>query len=61
MHWLQMFLVAWLSVGTATVVFLFWLWRRTAVAVKDPVKLGPLPPQRAEFGANNLSNELRSA
>jgi hypothetical protein len=60
MHLLQMFLVAWLSLGTATLAFLFWLWRRTAAAVQDPVNPGSLPPQRAEFAGNNLS-KLRSA
>jgi hypothetical protein len=61
MHWLGMFLLAWLSLGTATLAFLFWLWRRTAAAVQNPVKLGSLTPQRAEFGTNNLSSEFRSA
>jgi hypothetical protein len=61
MHWLQMFFLAWLSVGTATLIFLFWLWRRTAAAVKDPIKLSAVPPQRPDFATNKLSNELRSA
>jgi hypothetical protein len=61
MHWLQMFLLGWLSVGIITVVFLFWLSQRTASTVNDPVKPVSLSPQRAELGANNLSTELRSA
>jgi hypothetical protein len=61
MHWLQMFLMGWLSVGIAIVGFLFWLCQRTASNLNDPVKLASLPPQRAELGASNLSGELRSA
>lgn len=61
MHWLQMFLLAWLSVGMVTLIFLFWVLRRSAAAVKDPIKFSAVPPQRTEFVTNNLSNELRSA
>jgi hypothetical protein len=63
MHWLQVFLLGWLSFGLATVVFMFWLCKRTAAAHKDKdtVKAGSLSPQRAEFGASELSSELRSA
>ena len=59
MHWLRMFLLAWLSLGTVTLVFLFWLCKRTA-AVKDPIKLRLLSPSDPEFGASTLSNRLRS-
>ncbi len=61
MHWLRMFLLAWLSLGTVTLVFLFWLCKRTAAAVKDPIKLRSLSPSEPEFGASNLSSKLRSA
>jgi hypothetical protein len=61
MHWLQMFLLGWLSLGIATVAFLFWLCQRTASNLGDPAKSASLPPQRVELGANNLSSELRSA
>jgi len=61
MHWVRMFLELWLSFGTVTVIFLFWLCRRTAGNVIDPVKVGSLPPQRAEFAGSKLSSELRSA
>ncbi len=61
MHWVWMFLFIWLSLGVATVAFLFWLCKRTAANVNGPVKLGSFPPQRAEFAGNNLSSELRSA
>ena len=60
-HWLRMFLLAWLSLGTVTLVFLFWLCKRTAAAVKDPIKLGSLSPSESEFGTSNLSSKLRSA
>jgi hypothetical protein len=56
-----MFLLAWLSLGTVTLVFLFWLCKRTAAAVKDPIKLGSLSPSEPEFGTSNLSSKLRSA
>lgn len=61
MHWVWMFLLGWLSLGIVTVGFFFWLCKRTAATVNDPVKVGSLPPQRTEFGGNNLSSELRSA
>jgi len=62
MHLLQVFLLGWLSIGVATVVFMFWLCKRTAAAVKDPATLSSLPSARAEMGASNeLSGELRSA
>jgi hypothetical protein len=61
MHWLQMFLLGWLSLGIFTVVFLFWLCQRTASIAHDPSKSASLPPQRAELATNNLSSELRSA
>jgi hypothetical protein len=56
-----MFLLAWLSLGTVTFVFLFWLCKRTAAAVEDPIKLGSLSPREPEFGTSNLSSKLRSA
>jgi hypothetical protein len=58
MHWLQVFVLGWLSFGLLTVVFMFWLCKRTA-ALKDMAR--PLSPQRAEFGGSELSSELRSA
>jgi hypothetical protein len=61
MHWLQMFLLGWISLGIATVIFLFWLCQRTATNVKDPVKSPLIAAQRAEISAQNLSQELRSA
>jgi len=60
MHWVGMFLLVWISFGITTVAFLFWLCRRTAATINDPVKLSALPP-RAEFAGNKLSSELRSA
>jgi hypothetical protein len=60
MHWLQILIVGWLSFGVGTVAFMFWLCKRTAAAT-DLVKAGSLSPQRAEFGASELSSELRSA
>jgi hypothetical protein len=61
MHWVRMFLEVWLAFGILTVIFLFWLCKRSAVNIHGPVKLNSLPPQRAEFSGNNLSSELRSA
>jgi hypothetical protein len=61
MHWLQAIMLGWLFFGLATVSFLFWLCKRTAAALKDPVKFNPIPPQRAEFAPSKLSSELRSA
>jgi hypothetical protein len=61
MHWLQTFILGWFFLGLTTIFFLFWLCKRTAAAVKDPVHPVSLPSQRAEFGATKLSNELRSA
>jgi F0F1-type ATP synthase assembly protein I len=61
MHWLQLFILGWLSFGLTTVVFMFWLCQRTAAAIKDPIMPAALSPQRAEFGASKLSSELRSA
>jgi hypothetical protein len=61
MHWLQLFILGWLSFGLITVVFMFWLCQRTAANIKDPIKPAALSPQRAEFGASKLSSELRSA
>jgi hypothetical protein len=61
MHWLQVFLLGWLSFGLTTVVFLFWLCKRTAAGIEDRVTSGSLSPQRAEIGASKLSTELRSA
>jgi hypothetical protein len=61
MHWLQMFLLGWLTLGIATVVFLFWLCKRTASTVNYPAKPAAFPPQQAELGASKLSTELRSA
>jgi hypothetical protein len=62
MHLLQVFLLGWFSVGLATVVFMFWLCKRTAASIKDPATASSLAPPRAEMGASNkLSGELRSA
>jgi hypothetical protein len=61
MHWLQMLLLGWLSLGTATVAFLFWLCKRTAATLNHAARPASFPPQRAEVGANKLSTELRSA
>jgi len=58
MHWLHVFILGWFSFGLATVVFMFWLCKRTAAAIKDPGNAGP---QRAEIGPSKLSGELRSA
>ena len=61
MHWLQMFLLGWVSFGLTTVLFMFWLCKRTAAALNEPAKTIPISPQRPEFTANKLSSELRSA
>jgi hypothetical protein len=61
MHWLQLFIVGWLSLGLTTVVFMFWLCKRTAAGIKDPIQTGSFSAQRAEMGASKLSSELRSA
>lgn len=61
MHWLQMFLLGWLSFGLTTVLLMFWLCKRTAAGLNDPVKTIPISPQRAEFSTKKLSSELRSA
>jgi hypothetical protein len=61
MHWLQLFIMGWLSFGFTTVIFMYWLCKRTAADLKDPVKAASLSPQRTEFSAGKLSNELRSA
>lgn len=61
MHWLQVFLLGWVSFGLTTVLFMFWLCKRTAAALNNPVKTIPITPQRSEFSAKKLSSELRSA
>jgi hypothetical protein len=61
MHWLQTFILGWIFFGLTTVFSLFWLCKRTASGVKDPIKAASLPPQRTEFAASKLSSELRSA
>jgi hypothetical protein len=61
MHWLQIFLLGWLSFGLTTVIFMFWLCKRTAASLADPVRTTAISPQRTEFSANKLSSELRSA
>jgi hypothetical protein len=61
MHWLQIFLLGWLSFGLTTVLFMFWLCKRTAAAINKSVKTVPIASHRAEFTAKNLSSELRSA
>jgi len=63
MHWVQIFLLVWLSFGLATVLFMFWLCRRTAASLNDSVKTTSISisPHRAEFSAKKLSGELRSA
>src|ERR1700732_4869913 len=35
MHFLRLFLTAWLTLGTVTVFLLYWLCKRTAATVKD--------------------------
>jgi hypothetical protein len=61
MHWLQIFLLGWLSFGLTTVLFMFWLCKRTAATLNESVKTTSISPHRAEFGAKKLSGELRSA
>jgi hypothetical protein len=61
MHWLRLFILGWLFFGLTTIAFLFWLCKRSAVAIKDQVPFSSLPPRRAEFGPSKLSSELRSA
>jgi hypothetical protein len=61
MHWLQTFILGWLLFGLTTVFFLFWLCKRTASAVEDPVKATAIPSQRSELASTKLSGELRSA
>ena len=60
MHWLQIFLLGWLSFGLSTVLVMFWLCKRTAAALNDPLKTTALS-QRTDFSAKKLSSELRSA
>jgi ABC-type uncharacterized transport system permease subunit len=60
MHWLQVFLLGWFSFGLTTVVFMFWLCKKTAAGHSD-IKAPSLSPQRADFGGSELSSELRSA
>ena len=61
MHWLQIFLLGWVSFGLTTVLFMFWLCKRTAAALNESVKTATISSQRPEFGANKLSSEFRSA
>jgi len=61
MHWLQMFLLTWLSFGLTTVVFMFWLCKRTAAALNESGTTTSITPHRPEFSAKKLSSELRSA
>jgi hypothetical protein len=61
MHWIQMFLLGWLSFGLTTVVFMSWLCKRTAAGVKDPIQASSFSTQRTEMDAHKLSGELRSA
>jgi hypothetical protein len=37
MHFLRLFFLAWLAFGTVTVFLLFWLCKRTAARLKDPL------------------------
>jgi hypothetical protein len=46
MHFLALFLKAWLAIGTVTVFFLFWLCKRTAATVDGSTKFSP---HRAEL------------
>jgi hypothetical protein len=61
MHWLQICLLGWLSFGLTTVLFMFWLCKRTAATLNESVKTASVSPHLAEFGAKKLSGELRSA
>jgi hypothetical protein len=61
MHWFQVLILGWLSFGLTTVIFMFWLCKRTAARIEDRVTSGSLSSQRAEIGASKLSTELRSA
>jgi hypothetical protein len=61
MHWLQIFLLGWLSFGLTTVLLMFWLCKRTAAAINESVKTTSIASHRAEFTAKKLSSELRSA
>ncbi len=61
MHWLQLFILGWISFGLTTVILMFWLCKRTAAVQRDTAKAALLSPERAEFAASELSSELRSA
>ena len=61
MHWLQIFLLGWLSFGLTAVLFMFWLCKRTAATLNESVKTTSVSPHLAEFGAKKLTGELRSA
>jgi hypothetical protein len=51
MHLLRLLLMAWLSLGLVSVLFLFWLCKRTAAMIGDPGKF--FPSRRAEIQADN--------
>jgi hypothetical protein len=54
MHFLRLFLMAWLVLEIVSPFFLFWLFwlnKRTAETAKEPGKL--FSPQRSDFGMNN--------
>jgi hypothetical protein len=54
MHFLRLFLTAWLALGIVSPFFLFWLFglsKRNAETAKEPGKL--FSPQRAELGMHN--------
>ena len=50
MHFLRLFLMAWLALGFVSVLFLFWLCKRTAATVEDSG--GSFSPTRSEVGTD---------
>jgi hypothetical protein len=51
MHFLGLFLTAWLALGIVTVSFLFWLCKRTSAAVEGSNKV--FSPQRTGVVSNS--------
>jgi hypothetical protein len=48
MHFLRLFLMAWLPLGIVSVFFLFVLCKRTAATVKEPGRVNPFSPQSTD-------------
>src|SRR5579872_6980447 len=61
MHWVLVFVMAWFSFGLAKVIFMFWFCKQAAAAIEGPIQGASFALEPAEFGASNLTGELRSA